>query len=130
MTLPPVPAQSPASSGRPTDRAAGDVATVLLVRMVVALIGAAASVIGAVLLFRHSVRPQQWGPYLGDAPVTIQRISTPWLVGATGLLLLAGLLVTAVAADLVRWRRLRRRDRGSARMTAARTTPAAAPEPS
>lgn len=98
--------------------------------MVLALIGAAAAVFGAILLYRHSMRPRQWGPYLpGDAPVTIERISTPWLIGATALVLLGGLLVTALAADLVRWRRVRRSLR---RPPAGTTTPAspAAPQPS
>lgn len=123
MSQPAAPASSLRPFGRPTDRAAGDVATVLAVRMVVALIGVAVAVFAAILLYQHSIRSRQWGPYLpGDAPVTIERISTPWLIGATGLVLLAGLLVTAVVADLVRWRRvhraLRRPPTGSSRQGA------------
>lgn len=103
------PALGLRAGGRLAGRAAGDVATVLAVRMLLALLGAIAALFGAVLLYRHSISGALWGPYLPNSPkVTIVRYSTPWIDGAAGLTLLAGLLVTAVVADLVRWRRVRR----------------------
>jgi fructose 1,6-bisphosphatase len=95
--------------GRVAGRAAGEVATVLAIRMSVALLGAIAALAGVLVLYGHSMRSSQWGPYLpGESAVTIERYSTPWLIGATGLALLAGLLVVAAVADFVRWRRVRR----------------------
>lgn len=95
--------------GRVAGRAAGEVATVLAIRMSVALLGAIAALAGVWVLYRQSMRPSQWGPYLpGEPAVTIERYSTPWLIGATVLALVAGLLVVAAVADFVRWRRVRR----------------------
>lgn len=100
---------NPALVQRAAGRAAGDVATVLVTRMLMSWLGALAALFGAVLLYRQSISSSLWGPYLPNSPkVTIVRYSTPWIDGAVGLTLLAGLLVTAAVADLVRWRRVRR----------------------
>lgn len=102
--------------GRGTGRAADALASVLAVRISIAAAGMLAALYGAVMLYRHSMRPALWGPYLPNTPqVTIVRYSAPWLVAAAGLALLAGLLLVAAVADTVRWRRLRRaaRDRRS-----------------
>lgn len=94
---------------RRTGGAAARVASVLLVRVGLALLGAVIAVAGAVFLYRASMKSSQWGPFLADAgPVTIVRYSTPWIAAAAGAVLVAGLLVTAAVTDLVRWRRVRR----------------------
>lgn len=101
---------------RGTGRAADAVASVVAVRMAIAALGVLAALYGAVMLYRHSMRTTLWGPFLpGEPQVEIVRYSTPWLLAAAGLALLAGLLFVAVVADTVRWRRLRRaaRDRRS-----------------
>lgn len=100
--------------GRGTGRAADALAAVLLVRIVVAVLGMLAALYGAVMLYLHSMSSSIWN--FADIPqATIVRYSTPWLVAAAGLSLLAGLLLVAAVADTVRWRRLRRaaRDRRS-----------------
>lgn len=87
-------------------------ASVLLVRAGLAVLGAVIAGGGAVFLYRASMKSSQWGPFLADAgPVTIVRYSTPWIAAAAGAVLAAGLLVTAAVADLVRSRRIRRAGR-------------------
>ncbi|WP_029136247.1 hypothetical protein [Nakamurella lactea] len=110
------PLRARRSTGHGTDRAADAVASVVAVRMVIALLGMFAALYGTVMLYRHSMRTTLWGPFVaGESKVAIVRYSTPWLLAAAGLALLAGLLLVAAVADTVRWRRLRRaaRDRRS-----------------
>lgn len=84
----------------------------LAVRMAVSGVGVVLATVGAVLLYRHSMRSALWGPFRGTTePVSIVRYSTPWLMAAAGALLIGGLLLTAFVADLVRRRRVRRAGR-------------------
>jgi hypothetical protein len=97
------------AGGHGTGRAADAVASVLAMRIVIALLGMLAALYGTVMFYRHSMRAALWGPYVpNSSQVAIVRYSTPWLVAAAGLALLAGLLLVAAVADTVRWRRLRR----------------------
>ncbi|QNK82810.1 hypothetical protein [Nakamurella sp. PAMC28650] len=94
-------------------RAAGDVSSVLLIRTIVAAVATIVLVVAAVLLFRHGVRPDHFPAFLsGTTSTVITRYSAPWIAGAAGAALLAGLCFTSVTVDLfrrVRWQRARRR---------------------
>ena len=96
-------------STRSPDGAAKDVATVLLVRSVLAAVATVLLLVAAVLLFRHGVRPNDFPPYAtGTTRTVIQRYSGPW-IGAAGLAaVLAGLCLTSGSADLFRRVRLQR----------------------
>jgi hypothetical protein len=84
------------------------VAKVLLLRGILAVVAAAALIAGAVLLFRHSMRTDVFPSYSDDSKASyITRYSAPWIAGAAGALLLAGLSLTAGITDLVRRLRLR-----------------------
>ncbi len=99
----------------PTDaaRAADDVSTVLLIRAVVAGLGAVALLVVAVLLFDHGVRPDNFPSFTTGARYTvITRYSGPWIGGAAGVALLAGLSFTSFGVDLFRRIRLQRARRG------------------
>ncbi len=112
---PKVPATRAEGGGRTrlpgTRRAAGDVARVLVVRAVLALIGAVAAVVGAVAMWQRSMHDSDFGPYLGKTLTPVTRYSGPWIVGAAGLALVAGLLVVAAVTDSHRAIRLRRLSR-------------------
>ena len=95
---------SPAAAGR----AAGDVSTVLLIRAVVAGLAAVLLLGGAVVLFRHGVRPDLFPPFAGGAGTEVTRYSGPWIGGAAGLALLGVLALTSGGIDLFRWIRFRR----------------------
>jgi hypothetical protein len=96
-------------SAKAVGRAAGDVSTVLMVRSVVAALGTVALVVAAVLLFRHGVRGDHFPPYVSGASSTvITRYSAPWIAGAAGAALLAGLSFSSVAVDFFRRLRLQR----------------------
>ena len=101
---------SPKAAGR----AAGDVSTVLLVRSIVAGAATVLLVVVAVLLFDHGVRDDTFPPYLSGAKsTTIVRYSAPWIAGAAGCALLAGLAFVSFGVDLFRRIRLQRaRDAG------------------
>jgi hypothetical protein len=98
----------PLPTGSP-DGAAKDVATVLLVRSLLAALATVVLIVAAVLLFRHGVRPNDFPPYAtGTTRTVIERYSGPW-IGAAGLAaLLAGLCLTSCGADLFRRVRLQR----------------------
>ena len=65
--------------------------------------------VAAVLVFRHGVRDDHFPPNVSGAGATvITRYSAPWIVGAAGAALLAGLAFTSVAVDLFRRIRLQR----------------------
>lgn len=96
---------SPAAVGR----AAGDVSSVLLIRTIVAVAATVVLVLAAVLVFRHGVRDDHFPPFLrGQSTTIITRYSAPWMVGAAGAALLAGLSFTSFAVDLFRRIRLQR----------------------
>ncbi|WP_230313449.1 hypothetical protein [Nakamurella alba] len=104
-----------------TRTAVRGVAGVLAVRSALALVGAVACVVGAVLLYRHAISPHTFPAFVaGTDSTTIDRWSGPWLAGAGGVLLLGCLLATQGVVDLVR----------RIRLTPAGRTPAmAAPQP-
>ena len=83
-------------------------ATVLTIRLVVGVVGAAAAVVAAVLLFRAGRSVGEFGPFMADGELTsIDRYTGPWIVAAAGALLVAGLLLVSATADGVRAGRLR-----------------------
>lgn len=85
------------------------VVRILRLRLVLELVLGVVAVGGAVLLFRKSINLTLWGPFIaGDPVVTIRKYSSPWVLGAAGALLFAGLLVVFAVKDLVRVRRLDR----------------------
>ncbi len=105
---------SPAEAGR----AAADVSTVLLVRLLVAAVAAMALLVAAALLFGHARQSNIFPPYVtGGGPTVITRYSAPWISASAGAALLAGLSFTSFGVDLFRRTRLRRdrlrRDRPS-----------------
>ncbi len=105
----PQPAVDAPLSAKAAGRAAGDVSSVLLVRSVVAAVATVVLVVAAVFLFRHGVRGDHFPPYLsGSTTTVITRYSAPWIAGAAGVALLAGLSFTSVAVDVFRRIRLQR----------------------
>lgn len=105
----PQPAVDVPLSPRAAGRAAGDVSSVLLVRSIVAAVGTVVLVVAAVLMFRHGVRGDHFPPYVnGTTSTMITRYSAPWIAGAAGVALLAGLAFTSVAVDVFRRLRLQR----------------------
>jgi hypothetical protein len=110
----PQPAVEVPLSATEAGRAAGDVSSVLLIR---ALVGAFATVVllaGAVLLFRHGIRSDTFPPYVsGTTSSTVVRYSAPWIAGAGGAALLAGLSFVSFSVDLFRRIRLQRARRDS-----------------
>jgi hypothetical protein len=105
----PQPAVPPAPlTPEQTRGAVRDIALVLLVRGVLALVATAALVVGAYLLYRHGMRADTFPGYADDRTSNaVVHYSPPWIAAAAGLLLLAGLALTAGIADLLRRARLR-----------------------
>lgn len=100
----------PASSA--AGRADGDVSSVLLIRAVVAGVAAVLLLAIAVVLFRNGVRPNRFPPYVAGVERTfITRYSGPWIGGAAGVAVLAGLSFVSFGVDLFRRIRLQRTDR-------------------
>lgn len=98
-----------AAGGDGTGDAARSVAGVLAVRIALAVPVLLVALAGAVVLYRESISVHVFGPFIeGDAPSRIRLYSTPWLVGAAGCLLLAGLVVVFAVRDVVRRRRVQR----------------------
>ncbi|MET3808521.1 hypothetical protein ABIB25_005550 [Nakamurella sp. UYEF19] len=90
-------------------RAAGDVSSVLLIRAVVAGVATVVLLVVAVLLFDHGVRPDNFPSYVsGTTRTVITRYSAPWIGGAAGVALLAGLSFTSCSVDVFRRVRLQR----------------------
>lgn len=90
-------------------RAAGDVSSVLLIRAVVAAVATVVLLVVAALLFAHGVRPDNFPSYVsGTTRTVITRYSAPWIGGAAGIALLAGLAFTSSAVDAFRRVRLQR----------------------
>ncbi|SDO95277.1 hypothetical protein SAMN04515671_2459 [Nakamurella panacisegetis] len=105
----PLPAVELPLSPRAAGRAADDVSTVLLVRAIVAGTATIALLMVAGLLFAHGVRDDTFPPYLsGTKSTTIVRYSAPWIAGAAGCALLAGLAFVSFGVDLFRHLRLQR----------------------
>ena len=94
-------------------RAAGDVSSALLIRAIVAAVATVVLLVVAVLLFRHGIHNNAFPGYLdGQKSTEITRYSAPWIAGAAGVALLAGLSFTSFGTDLfrrVRLQRVRRR---------------------
>lgn len=87
-------------------------ANLLILRAVLGLLGAAVAFVGGVLMWRHSMRDSNFGPFFADPAMTpVTRYSAPWIVGAAGLMLVAGLLVVAALSDGYRAIRVRRLSR-------------------
>lgn len=96
-------------SPRAAGRAAGDVSTVLLVRSIVAGGATVLLLVVAGLLLAHGIRGDAFPGYLSDGKnVTIVRYSAPWIAGAAGCALLAGLSFVSFGVDLFRRIRLQR----------------------
>lgn len=69
------------------------------------LVAAAALLVAAVLSYRHGIATNLFPPYLADGgPTPINRYSAPWIAGAAGLVMLAGLLITHGSARLVHYK--------------------------
>lgn len=103
----PAPHTPPAPD--PQRAAARDVSRILGLRIALAVPVLLLALAGAVLLYRASISTDTFGPFIeGQQPSQIRLYSTPWLVGAAGCLLVAGLAVVFAVRDLVRRRRVRR----------------------
>lgn len=82
---------------------------VLLVRSLLAGLATVLLVVGAVLLFRHGVRPNDFPPYAtGTTRTVIRRYSGPWIGAAAFAVLLAGLCATSCGTDAIGRVRLQR----------------------
>lgn len=97
--------QSPVPAGR----AAEGVASVLVVRAVIAAAAAVALTAAAVLLFRHAMRHNAFPLYTeGSGSAAVTRYSGPWIAGSGALALLAGLAFASFGVDVFRRVRLQR----------------------
>lgn len=96
------------NGSRVASLAAGDMVLALAIRAALSLTASIGLVVAAVFAFRHGRTTSEFAGYLSPEPITVVRLSGPWVVGAGALLLVAGLLFTAAVADLFRRRRLRR----------------------
>lgn len=69
------------------------------------LVAAAVLLLAAVLSYRHGIATNLFPPYLADGgPTSINRYSAPWIAGAAGLVMLAGLLITHGSARLLHYK--------------------------
>ncbi|WP_229674350.1 hypothetical protein [Nakamurella endophytica] len=103
---------SPPGPPEAVRRAAHELGRTLLVRGAVLAAVAVLLVVAAVLAYRHGVRDDTFPPYVaGTTGTTITRYSGPWIAGAGGALLVAGLLAVGAARDLLGWRRMVRASR-------------------
>ena len=89
-------------------RAAGDVSTVLAIRVLVAAVATIGLSTAAILLYRHGVRPDHFPTGITGLDAVVTRYSGPWIGAAAATALLAALSLTSCIVDLFRWARLRR----------------------
>jgi hypothetical protein len=101
-------------SPTPAGRAVSEVASVLLIRCIVAGVATLVLLVLTVLLFRNGIRADTFPAYQpGTTHTIIKRYSAPWIAGSAGTALLAALCFTSFSADLYRRMRLQRRHRSA-----------------